>query len=548
MPHIGSVMERSLVPEQSVGEALMSLAARSVAAGFMKRDIIGDAKGQAMDVQKAFSSWDNCMQAVYCKWPVIGVIILGGLIIFSIIWCCVRCLCCGLSCCCSCFRCLKCCGNCCGCCDSPQQKNKYLDEPFVPPHHAENQAYRSQAPMYAPTMAPTMVPAAAPSYAKSEPPQYAEFDSGKKGGGDELPQMPSWEGASSKQVLIEEDAVELEPMKKPEPMQNVSPMAAGGMTPGGVSPANRNSPYGPPSQVGSNGYMGAAQSQNNMYGMNGNGSGQVYNDGYNNGSYGQGPRDNMNQGYDNQPYGDQSGGQGYDQGYDQGYGMPAGAAAAAGAMGQGRRTPAQDYNSTGGYGAGQVNQGYPQSQTPRPYDDYSRSITPSNAAYGNAPPARHPTPQGNGPYGSPNRMRTPAPQQQGDGYNNPRGYNQGGYGAPDPRMRASPAPLQPQHTGYSQSSGYGGFGERSQTPKSYARQQPGAGPRRQNTYDVTPQTARAPPQRSYTDVPPPASPIQNTGGFDFTSGYSRAEESASPPQAANGGTAYPGYRAYKPAV
>ncbi|KAK8089601.1 hypothetical protein PG997_004562 [Apiospora hydei] len=493
MPHIGSVMERSLVPERSIGEALMSLAARSVAAGFMKRDAIGDAKGQVMDVQKAFSSWDNCMEAVYCKWP---------------------------------------------------QKSKYLDDPFIPPHHAENQAYRSQAPMYAPTMAP----AAAPSFAKSEPPQYAEFDSGKKGGGDELPQMPSWEGASSKQVLIEEDAVELEPMKKPEPMQNASMMAGGGVSPAGVSPANGNSPYGPPSQVGPNGYMGAAQSQNNMYGMNGNGSGQVYNDGYNNGSYGQVPRDNMNQGYGNQPYGDQSG----SQGYDQGYGMPAGAAAAAGAMGQGRRTPHQDYNnSTGGYGAPQANQGYPQSRTPRPYEDYSRSITPSNAAYGTAPPARHPTPQGNGPYGgSPARMRTPAPQQQGDGYNNPRGYNQGGYGAPDPRMRASPAPLQQQQSGYSQGGGYGGYGERSQTPNSYARQQPGPGPRRQNTYDVTPQAAHAPPQRSYTDVPPPVSPIQNTGGFDFTSsGYSRTGDSASPPpQAANGGTAYPGYRAYKPAV
>lgn len=67
MPHIGSVMERSLVPERSTGEALLNLVARSVAAGFMKRDAISDAKGQVMDVKTAFSSWDNCMQAVYCK-------------------------------------------------------------------------------------------------------------------------------------------------------------------------------------------------------------------------------------------------------------------------------------------------------------------------------------------------------------------------------------------------------------------------------------------------------------------------------------------------
>ncbi|KAK8095483.1 hypothetical protein PG999_013505 [Apiospora kogelbergensis] len=508
MPHIGSVMERSLVPERSTGEALLNLVARSVAAGFMKRDAISDAKGQVMDVKTAFSSWDNCMQA--------------------------------------------CCGNCCGCCDSPQKKNKYLDDPFIPPHHAENQAYRSQAPMFAPTMAPTMAPTAAPSFAaKSEPPQYAEFDMGKKGGGDELPQMPSWDGASSKKVLIEEDAVELEPMKKPDTMQNASLMAAGGVSrgvsPNGVSPAGGNSPYGPPSQAGPNGYMGAARPENNMYGMNGNASGQVYNDGFNNGSYGQVSRENMNQGYRNQPYSDPSGG----QGYDQGYGMPAaGAVAVASAMGQG-------YNNNGGYGHEQMNQGmnqgYPQSRTPRPYDDYSRSITPSNAAYGNAPPPRGPTPQGNGPYGgSPNRMRTPAPQQQGgDGYNDPRGYNQGGYGGPDPRMRASPAPQQQQQSGYGQNGGYGGYGARSQTPNGYGRQpQQQPGPRRQNTYDVTPQTARAPPQRSYTDVPPPVSPIQNAGGFDFSSGYSRSDDSASPqpPQAANGGKAYPGYRTYKPAV
>ncbi|KAK8049040.1 hypothetical protein PG994_010770 [Apiospora phragmitis] len=364
MRHIGSVMERSLVPERSIGEALMSLAARSVAAGFMKRDIIGDAKGQAMDVQKAFSSWDNCMQAVYCKWPVIGVII----------------------------------------------RSKYLDEPFIPPHHAENQAYRSQAPMYAPTTAPTMVPAVAPSFAKAEP--------------------PHWEGASSKQVLVEEDAVELEPMKKPDPMQNASMMGAGVVSPGGVSPASGTSPYGPPSQTGPNGYMAAARPDNNMYSMNGNGSGQVYN-----GSYGQASRDNMNQGYGNQPYGDQSG-----QGYDQNYGMLVGAVAAAGAMGQGRRTPHQDYNNgNGGYGAGQMNQGYSQSQTPRPYEDYSRSITPSNAAYG------HPT----------RKLCPPATWA---------------WASSAEYLRCDAA------------------------------------------------DAARPPQRSYTDVPPPVSPIQNTGGFDFVSG------------------------------
>ena len=472
--------------------------------------------------------------------------IFVGLIVLSVVWCCIRCICCGVSCCCECFYCLKCCGNCCGCCDSPQKRNKYLDEPFVPPNHAQNQGYRSEAPMV-PSMAPTM----APMRSKPEPPQYAEFDSGQKGGGDELPSMPSWEGASSKKVMIEEEAVELEQLKKPDPAPNAPLMGAMAPNPmsSPVSPAAGHGPYGPP-QASQNGYMAAAHSESNL--SYGQGQGQGY--GNYNGGY-QPPQETGVQGYGNQGYGSQGyGNQGHgNQGaYDtQGYGTPgygtevmAAGAAGAAMMGQGRRTPHQDYDN-GAYARGPMDQGYPApSQTPMPYDQYSRSGTPAAAGYGRQPP-RYPTPQGNGAYGAPNRMQSPAPQ--------PPAANQGGYG--------------------------GGYDQRSQTPNSYGRQQPSAplrqntydaapsslsqssaprrqntydaaAPRRQNTYDAAPPPlAQPPPTAQQYDSSPLASPIQNTGGFDFTSGFSRpgTTEPVAPPAQSNGtGGAYPGYRAYKP--
>lgn len=562
MPHIGAAMERTLMPQRSLIDSALDLLARSVTAAMVKRDAVGDAKQQVTDVQTAFSSWDNCMQASFCKWPAIGIMIFVGLIVFSVVWCCIRCICCGVSCCCECFHCLKCCGNCCGCCDSPQKRNKYLDEPFVPPNYAQNQGYRSEAPMVAPVMAPAMAPTMAPARSKPEPPQYAEFDSGPKGGGggDELPSMPSWEGASSKKVMIEEEAVELEQLKKPDPAPNAPLMGAMAPNPmsSPVSPAAGHGPYGPP-QASQNGYMAAARSESNLSYGQAQGQGQGYGN-YNNGGYQQ-PQETGVQGYGNQGYGNQGyGNQGYgNQGaYDtQGYSAPgygteamgAGAAGAAGAvmMGQGRQTPHQDYDN-GAYARGPMDQGYPApSQTPRPYDQYSRSITPAAAGQGRQPP-RYPTPQGNGAYGTPNRMQSPAPQ--------PSAYNQGGYG--------------------------GGYDQRSQTPNSYGRQQPPA-PYRQNTYDAAPPSlttqpsaprrlntydaaspslaqasaprrqntydAAPPPTAQQYDAPPPASPIQNTAGFDFTSGFSRpgtTEPVAAPAQSNTTGGGYPGYRAYKP--
>ncbi|KAI8965922.1 hypothetical protein F5Y11DRAFT_233908 [Daldinia sp. FL1419] len=489
MPHIGIFMERSL-QERSLRDAFVDLFARSAVAALGKRQSVDSISGDIRDAKTAFSSWDNCMQASFCKWPVIAVIIIGGLIIFSILWCIGRCLCCGLSCCCQCCYCLKCCGECCGCCDPPRGKrNKYLDEPFVPPHHEENQAYRSQAPM---------TPGLPPTRPTPSAPQYAVFDDGKKDA-DALPAMPSWEGANTQKVLIEEETVEMEPLKPQNaqsnnsfPMSNLPPHTT---TPSPVSPENR-SPYGPPPpQGGPNGYMAAARAGPDPYAANGQGY-DNYN-GYNNG-YGQ-AQDNMNQGY----------------------GMAVGAMRS--------QTPHRDYNN--GYGAGGPEQGYPpQSRTPRPYnDEYGRSASP--ASFG-APPSYRTAPPSNNGYGNPSRMASPAPQA---------GYGYGNGNAAPSRMR-TPGP-QPGYD-YPQRS-------QTQTPTSYNRQYPPV-PQRQYSSDSARPLVQPVQDQEYAEAEGQRSPIQNTGGFDFSSGYSRPEapqvqpQVQAPTQTANGGTAYPGYRPYKP--
>lgn len=62
MPSINVAMERSL------GRGFMDLLAASVAPVVGPRDAITNVQGQISDVKTAFSSWDNCMNAVYCKY------------------------------------------------------------------------------------------------------------------------------------------------------------------------------------------------------------------------------------------------------------------------------------------------------------------------------------------------------------------------------------------------------------------------------------------------------------------------------------------------
>lgn len=493
MPHVGIIMERSL-QDRSLGHAFINLLSRSAAAALGKRQSIDSISTDINDAATAFSSWDNCFQATICKWPVIALLILAGLIILSVVWCIVRCCCCGLSCCCECCYCLKCCGQCCGLCDPPRGKrSKYLDEPFVPPNH--DQAYRSHAPMNAgfDSMKPTV-------------PQYAEFDSGDKKDADALPAMPVWDQASSKKVLIEEESVEMEPLKKPSPVQNSSQMNMAATTPS-VSP-RAISPYGPPAPMNNqNGYMAGGHDGSGTYGMD--------QQGYN--------------GYDNRGYGEP---------YASNDMNTMAGVAVAGSMG--RRPPQQDYNA--GYDQSNMNQGYsqyPQSRNPRPYnDEYGRSGTPTgyssrgyqgmtaNDGYGND--RRSPAPQAGYGYGNPPRMGTPGAQA---------GYGYGG-------ARRSPAP----QADY-------GFPQRSRMQDEYA--QPYSGPSAQEYPNDHEGFASSTPEQHVRPTPP-VSPIRNNSGFDFNSGYSRANSSRASPapspvptpaptQSAGGGTAYPGYRAYKPA-
>ncbi|KAM0434636.1 hypothetical protein ACHAPT_003735 [Fusarium lateritium] len=246
MPSIDEAMARSL--RGSDWEIVKDKVIRSVAAGLDRRDLttadaaVADAAGKVDDFATAFSSWDNCMNVAWCKWPVIGVIIVGGLIILSIAWCVIRCCCCGLSCCCSCFQCLKCCGNCCGACDPPGGRQiKHLDDPYAPQN--QHHGYRSEPPMN-----PSSMPqfATAPKSSHSEPPQYAEFDVSKPRNDDALPEMPSWDEASTKKVTVHEDAVELDSLaKKPATGQQAGVMNNG---------SNQVNPYSQPTN-NSSGYL-----------------------------------------------------------------------------------------------------------------------------------------------------------------------------------------------------------------------------------------------------------------------------------------------------
>jgi hypothetical protein len=65
MPSIDVAMARSLRPSMwvSVRDALV----RSIAEDLQRRNVVDDARGKVTDVKTAFSSWDNCMAASFCK-------------------------------------------------------------------------------------------------------------------------------------------------------------------------------------------------------------------------------------------------------------------------------------------------------------------------------------------------------------------------------------------------------------------------------------------------------------------------------------------------
>jgi hypothetical protein len=415
MPSIDEAMARSL--KGSAWEIVKDKFARTIVAHLERRDMIADAAQStdaiaqgSEDFATAFSSWDNCMNVLWCKWPIIGVMILGGLIIFSIVWCIIRCCCCGLSCCCNCFQCLKCCGNCCGACDPPRSATKHLDDPYAP--QSQHHGYRSEPPMNPSTN--TSVPQyGITKPVRNEPPQYAEFETSKGRDDDALPEMPSWEGANNKKVEVHTEAVEMDTLSKPPPSQQSSMM-------GGVSP-NNLTPYGQP-QSNSSGYLGAGQvpdpysplDQQGGYGYQAPGMNQGYG-----GAIAAAPLPherrspalNQNGYVQNQGYG-------HDQGFEQsaGYGQMQGYGQT---QGYGQNTSPHDYAANFG--------GYRGSPSPRPVSLAKRTSIHQDefGSYGQLPPRRSPAIPENYGYGSPVRQ-SPGPQ------------NDFGYAQPP---RQSPAPM-----------------------------------------------------------------------------------------------------------
>lgn len=248
------------------------------------------------------------------------------------------------------------------------------------------------------------------------PPQYASFDTPKNQ--DSLPQMPSWEGASSKKVMLEEDdAVEMNHLKKP--VHDPRNPRAGSPSAGVVSPmsaADGRGPYNPPNRgppsrgPGGPGGPGRSYMANNAapspggyghrpvsplndqgYANNGynqggpGGPGGYGNNGYNN-AYNQGSSQNLNAPHDYNTN-HLSDGYGLDQPYDSpdvnagghagghsgaamaGAGLAGGLAGAALAAGAMRHQSPAPGSHAHGYGT-------PQQQPASPYTELSAEPNP----------------------------------------------------------------------------------------------------------------------------------------------------------------------------
>lgn len=66
MPTIDVEMARSL--RGGMWQMMKDNFARSLTESLNRRDIISDTSNSVNNVKHTFSSWDNCMQANYCKY------------------------------------------------------------------------------------------------------------------------------------------------------------------------------------------------------------------------------------------------------------------------------------------------------------------------------------------------------------------------------------------------------------------------------------------------------------------------------------------------
>jgi hypothetical protein len=345
---------------------------------------------------------------------------------------------------------------------------KHLDEPYAPQHGFQDQGYQAPAPMMGGGLG-----------GKPEPPRFAQFEVGKSGlavdpkpntlSEDALPPMPSWDSASKKHVLTEEEkhAVELGELD-PVTGQKV-PLMTGAASPaigGPPSPVRdmNASPYGvrPGQGVGGNGYMGVAAGD--PYGPP-----AAYNQNAYRGSPSPAPGRGM--GGPGRGYGAPSPMDGQGRGFPPPQDQYANDGVSAAAVGYGRPQPQrQDSNDT--YGSRQ----YPP-QPQRGYsDDSSRPLNPgrqySDPSYGSdnfqpSGPPRGPS-RGPGPRG-PGRMASP-PLNSNAGFD----FGSGGQQA---YSRPSPPPQQMSY-GPSQGSRpspppqQGGYFGGNTAPPSYASRSP----------------------------------------------------------------------------
>ncbi|KAL4797689.1 hypothetical protein BDV19DRAFT_387118 [Aspergillus venezuelensis] len=221
-------------------------------------------------VPQTFSSWDNCMNKAYCKWPVIAGIIVGGVILLTVIACIVNCLCCGI-------RCCTCCCSC--CCPKPRPKRaKFADDPYhqpppmpaaMPPvNNTYNNSYETGF------QGGYQTPQAPPTYRGA---QVARFDTPSSPGlskmnEDALPAMPTWEQGVNRRVedtSPQPDSVEMEPLRPPQ--RTPSATAGGYMAPPQRTPSANSGGYMAPPQgtpsaprAGPNGYMRPPPIRTNM--------------------------------------------------------------------------------------------------------------------------------------------------------------------------------------------------------------------------------------------------------------------------------------------
>ncbi|OJD19001.1 hypothetical protein AJ78_01030 [Emergomyces pasteurianus Ep9510] len=160
-----------------------------------------DAILQSRDIRTTFSSWDSCMAKSYCKWPVIVGIVVGGIILLGAVWGIIACACCGYTCCKGCCACCSC------CCPSSRKKShdrtKYADE-----HSTYDSQNRHLSAGY-------QRPPAPPVYDShhSNPTKFAQFDTAHprtKANDDALPQMPTWDSATTRRVEDTSESYDVE--------------------------------------------------------------------------------------------------------------------------------------------------------------------------------------------------------------------------------------------------------------------------------------------------------------------------------------------------